>query len=217
MHIRQSSDNLDLPPETAPASSASAPGRAPADPDDEALMAQIARRDPAALRALHDRYSGFVYTVCHRVLRDREAAADVLLEVFWELWQRCDRYDPLRGSASTYVATLARSRALDRLRADRARTRRTDAVAAVVATDVESARAGDGSPPVEHALLAERRAQIERAVAALSADQRAAIELVYFEGLSHTEVAQRMARPLGTVKTWIRLGLIRLRDTLRNE
>src|SRR5206468_3900261 len=91
-------------------------GLGPKTPDDYALMEGIARRDTAALEALYDRHGGLVFTLCRQILRDRDAAEDVLFEVFFELWEKCERYDPSRASAVTYLATVARSRALDRLR-----------------------------------------------------------------------------------------------------
>jgi RNA polymerase sigma-70 factor (ECF subfamily) len=179
----------------------------PTGASDEALMAAIARGDQSALAALYDRFSPMIFALCRRALRDAAAAEDLLEEIFVELWRRADRYDASRGGVATYLATLTRSRAIDRLRS-RSRAQAgaipegADPVAP--ATDPAAGIAGD-----------ERQRRVAAALAALSPDQRQAIELAYYEGLSHTEIAQRLAKPLGTVKTWVRQGLIRLRDDLR--
>ena len=177
--------------------------------DDAALMAAVARGDHAALATLYDRFSPMVFALCRRALRDVAAAEDLLEEIFIELWRRADRYDATRGGIATYLATLARSRAIDRLRAQRRAPVASlpDGVEPVAgASDPAAAISGD-----------ERRTRMAAALAALSADQRSAIELAYYQGLSHTEIAQRLDKPLGTIKTWVRQGLIRLRDELRTD
>lgn len=182
------------------------------DDDDAAVMERIARRDPSALAALYDRHAGLVYSLCQKILRDPPAAEEVLLDVFYELWEKSARFDRARGSVVTYLVTLARSRALDRLRSRASarahvhgNTESTPPPAADVAHD-----------PLRQALGAERRRQVAAALDQLDEGPRSAIELAYFQGLSHTDIAARMDRPLGTVKTWIRQGLIRLRHSLRS-
>ncbi len=173
---------------------------------DAAIMAAIAAGDRAALESLYDRYSPMVYALCRRILRDPAAADDLLSDIFLELWRRGDRFDPLRGSVPTYLATLTRSRGIDRLRAQ-ART-------AAAPLNEETA---DGSviDPSAELTADERGLEVRKALAGLSIEQRQAVELAYYEGLSHSQIADRLSKPLGTIKTHIRQGLIHLRDSLR--
>jgi RNA polymerase sigma-70 factor (ECF subfamily) len=189
----------------------------PPDPSaDASLMRAIADGDQAALAALYDRYASRLMGLLVRMLRDKTDAEETLAELFWEVWDRADRYDEGRGCVATYLMTLARSRAIDRRRrrtarpdTDPARTRPVDAA------DAQAADAGLLSP-LQGVLFDEQARVVRGALDRLGAPQREAIELAFFDGLSHTEVAERLSRPLGTVKTWIRQGLSRLRDTLRS-
>jgi len=176
---------------------------------DTVLMERISGGDPQALAHLYERHGGAVLALCLRILRDRAEAEDVLEEVFWELWQRRGRYDRERSSPFSYLMTLSRSRALDRLRFRRRRE-------GVWHGLPEGELPAGGSPgPYEDALLAEQRAAIERALQELPEPSRRAVELNFFEGLSHREIADRLGDPLGTVKTRIRQGLLALRKVLR--
>ncbi|MEO6434410.1 MAG: sigma-70 family RNA polymerase sigma factor [Tepidisphaeraceae bacterium] len=177
---------------------------------DDTLMASVARREPAALRALFDRHAPLVHSLCQRILHDAPAAEEVTLDVFYELWQKCDRFDPARGRVLTYLATLARSRALDRLRS-KISQHRADGRLPVESLADPALSAG----PCDELLAAERREQVVAAIEQLEPGQRRAIELAYFEGLTQSEIAARLDKPLGTVKSWTRQGLIRLRDVLR--
>lgn len=178
--------------------------------EDAALMAAVAAGDRAALGRLYDRYARLVYALCVRVLRDAADAEDVLIDVFAELWERRDRYDLTRGSPLTYLTTLARSRAIDRLRS-RGGTR-------PVSTESSTARElGTTDDAATPAMLAEQRTRVRAALSGLEAEQRACVELNFYDGLSHTQIAERLGKPLGTVKTYIRQGLIRLREALRTE
>lgn len=179
------------------------------DRDDALLMARIGRGDADAFEALYRRHGGAVLALCLRILRDRAEAEDVLEEVFWELWQRRDRYDPERAAPFSYLMTVSRSRALDRLRFRRRREGAWQGLG-----DAELPAAAESSP-YDGALLAEQRAAIERALSELPEASRRAVELNFFEGLSHREIADRLGDPLGTVKTRIRQGLLALRKVLR--
>jgi RNA polymerase sigma-70 factor, ECF subfamily len=174
--------------------------------DDAAVMAAIAQGDRSALETLYDRYAPMVYALCRRMLRDPSASEDLLSDVFIEAWRRGDRFDAARGSVPTYLATVTRSRGIDRLRA-RARS-------ATAALDEERA-AGAADDPGTGLMSDERSRQVRRALASLTAEQREAVEMAFYDGLSHAEVAERLHKPLGTVKTHIRQGLIHLRDLLR--
>jgi len=176
--------------------------------DDDALIARIAGGDAPALSLLYDRHSPLIYSILLRVLRNRAEADDLLIDVFQEFWQRANRFDASRSSVTSYLAMLARSRAVDRLRSNRARP----TVPLDPAFDTTESNASD---PSQRAQSDEQAGQLRRAVTQLSDEQRQAIECAFFDGLSHTEIAERLGKPLGTVKTHIRQGIIRLRDVLR--
>lgn len=177
--------------------------------DDHALMAALARRDESALALLYDRHSGTLLALLNRILRDHAEAEDVLLEVFQEAWTHAARFDPQRANPRTYLVMMARSRALSRLRARRARQPDSPQV---MAEPIDL----NGASPPDSATAAETGAVVVRALSELRPGQREAIECSFFEGLSHGQIADRLDRPLGTVKSDIRQGLIHLRDSLRN-
>ena len=180
-------------------------------PTDEKLMSGIAGRDGECLSALYDRYAPRLLGLLVRMLGNRGDAEETLLDVFWEVWERSDRFDGVRGGAATYLFTLTRSRAIDRRRrlARRAFPR--------AATEVDDApkMADQDFSPLQSLLFDEQAQTVRRAMQELESAQRQAIELSFFDGLSHTQIADQLRMPLGTVKTWIRQGLLRLRDALR--
>jgi RNA polymerase sigma-70 factor (ECF subfamily) len=178
--------------------------------DDLALMEGIAARDPGALQRLYDRHAPLVLAVCLRILRDRAESEDVLVDVFWELWDRFDRYDAKRGNPLTYLTTLARSRAIDRRRS-KGKVQPVD----LDATAPAAAPIADG--PEKGVVADENRVLVKRALLSLDPTQRQVIECAFYDGLTHTEIAEKLHKPLGTVKTWIRQGLIRLRESLRTN
>ena len=179
-------------------------------PDDLTLMSAIAAGDRAALACLYDRHAPLVLAVCRRVLNDADEADDVLVDVFFEVWARADRFDGARGNPLTYLVTLARSRSIDRRRSLGARPPLRSDRAGELAT-----RAAEGDGPLQRTSFVEQADRVRRAMASLDPEQRAAIESAFYDGLSHTEVAAKLGKPLGTVKTAIRQGLIRLREILR--
>jgi RNA polymerase sigma-70 factor (ECF subfamily) len=179
--------------------------------DDYVLMEGIARRDTSALSRLYDRHNRVVYTLCLRILRDPGMAEDAMIDVFQEIWQRADRYNAARGSPVSYLLTLTRSRALDRARMKGARPSmplHDNADAHAAAADVPD--------PLQSAIDDERRSLVKRALGELEPKYREVMECSFFEGLSHTEIALKLQKPVGTVKTFLRRGLIRLRELLRN-
>lgn len=180
--------------------------------DDSELLAAVRLNDRRAFRALYDRFGPEVLALCERILHHRADAEDAVADVFWEVWQRRDRYDPARGGARPYLMTLARSRAIDRLRSQAARPEaRTDGSRRI--PEQEELTAITASPE-ESATQGELKIRIAQAFAGLDDRQREAMELAYYEGLSHQQIADRLASPLGTVKTHIRKGLIKLRYAL---
>lgn len=178
--------------------------------DDYVLMEGIARRDAAALSRLYDRHSGVVYALCLRILRDPGMAEDTMVDVFQEVWQRADRYNAGRGTPTAYLLTLTRSRALDRARMRGSR-------AALPLHENEEGRADAGAvDPLQAALEDERRSLIRQALERLDPKYREVMECSFYEGLSHTEIALKLGKPAGTVKTYLRRGLIQLRDLIRS-
>lgn len=175
--------------------------------DDFQLMDAIAARDAAALSALYDRHASEVMGVSLRILRDRAEADEVTGDVFIEIWNRAERFDPTRGHPVAYLLNLARSRAIDRLRSRVRRER-------IFAVQDDELEPRSGADPFQDSSIAQIRGHLEHALADLQPGQREALELAYFDGMSHTEVAAQLGEPLGTVKTRIRQGLLRLRDRL---
>ena len=181
------------------------------DPSDAELLAAVRLGDRDAFHALYHRFSAEVYTLCERILHSRHEAEDATAEVFCEVWLRRERYDATRGAARPYLMTLGRSRAIDRLRSRIARPDMTNKSR----LDGAELPAATGLTPADAAAGAEMRTCVAAALANLNARQREAMELAYYEGLSHREIADRLAAPLGTVKTHIRQGLAKLRTALR--
>ena len=180
-------------------------------PEDTALMAGLVERDAAALAALYDRYAPLVMSVCLRVLRDHQEAEQLTLDVFTELWEKAERFNPERGRPRTYLLTLTRSRSIDRLR--RRKSARQTRGQGGEGFAVLDAHADASAPaPDERMAAEEQRAQIREGLAALSDAERLAVEMSFFDDLSHREISERLGLPLGTVKTRIRRGLLKLRD-----
>jgi RNA polymerase sigma-70 factor (ECF subfamily) len=183
--------------------------------DDFDLMRSIAAGDATALRDLYDRYAPLVFALCLRVLHDRGEAEDVLQEVFVEIWQRAERYNPGRGALRNYILLLARSRSLDRYRSRKSRRETAAESGAVAAVEYQAdPRAGS---PVGGVVAGETCEAVKAALKQLDARERLAVELAFYGGLSHTEIADELQAPLGTIKTRIRQGLGRLRDALRTH
>lgn len=171
------------------------------------LIQRVASGERDALTDLYDQTSHLVYSLALRILKDEAAAEDIVIEVYTHAWRAAESYAPERGSASAWLLTLTRSRAIDALRARR-RTQAREPLEA--ASDVPS----DAPGPEDLNVAAERQRFVVRALQMLGSEQREAIELAYFSGLSHFEIAARLGQPLGTVKTRIRLGMLKLRESL---
>jgi RNA polymerase sigma-70 factor, ECF subfamily len=167
--------------------------------DDAESLMRIGRRDENAMEEIFRRYSGPVYSVALRVLHDTGQAEDVLQEVFLQLWRNPTAFDQDRGSLGAWLMVIARNRAIDLLR----RRKPSDSV-----DDVVLASSINVADEAERNVIMEK---VHRALAELPSEQRKSLELAYFEGLSHTEIASRTGDPLGTVKTRIRQALITLR------
>lgn len=196
-----------------PSAYTSAPMLAAVNQTAEALVSKIAAGDQNAFEQLYDRHSAVVYALLVRMLRDPEDAKETLQETFIQVWKRAGSYDPARGSEIAWLVQIGRSRALDRIRARKVRDEKeTDAGREI------SIR----NPDVEHTKTDERayegelRTHVRRALDELPEAQRTALELAYFEGLTQSEIAERLAEPLGTVKTRMQLGMRKLKGSLRN-
>lgn len=169
------------------------------------LLARIAGGDASALRAVYDLHAGKVYALALRILRQPAEAEDIVQETFLALWRQASEFDRERGELSAWVMSMARSRCIDRLRRARVRTRYA-----------ESAKAedDDATTPEDGAADSERGALVRRLLASLPEQQRVALQLAYFAGLTQEQIAARMDTPLGTVKTRLRLALEKLAKEL---
>ena len=177
------------------------------------LVRRMQARDERALSAFYDRWFPVVNSLLARILKSADDVEDVVEETFWQVWRQADRFTPDRGSVQTWLLTIARSRALDRLRATK--RLREESIEAREAEDAGAATLvvsdSDPSLDVEHA---EQRRLVVAALAELPNEQREALELGYFGGLSQSEIAERTGQPLGTVKTRMRLAMLKLREKL---
>jgi len=181
---------------------------------DQEMIARIGRRDQSAFSALYDRLSGPLYSLAMKMLGDPAEAQDALQDVFLQIWSRAGTYDPEKSSVFSWAVLLTRSRVIDRLRA---RGRRLRIVVGSTA-DEEHGGTTDASTVESAADTAEKSdeaARVRYVLTNLPSEQREAIEMAFFEHLTHHEIAARLGQPLGTVKARIRRGLFKLRQRLR--
>ena len=178
---------------------------------DEELVSLLSHQDVQAFEALYDRHGNLVYSVSLRILADVQAAEDVVQEVFLRVWRKPDQYDAARGRFLTWLLSVARNRAIDE---HRSRGRRQRFEAGSLPADDEGPHSSEADDPALAAVLADQRSAIRRALGGLPAEQRSAIELAYYRGLTQQEIARALGEPLGTVKTRIRLGMQKMRVAL---
>ena len=176
---------------------------------DVALLRAIARGDEASLARLYDQYRVILFGLLVRILNSREEAEDVLQEVFLQVWRRAGDYDEQRGKPFTWLVTLTRSRAIDRLRVLSARQR--------LATSAAQDQPAEASDALKETVRSEQKDIVRQALAELPEEQRRTLLLAYFEGLTQTEIAAKLNAPLGTVKTRMRSAMTKLRETLRTQ
>ncbi|MDQ3653185.1 MAG: sigma-70 family RNA polymerase sigma factor [Acidobacteriota bacterium] len=177
---------------------------------DAELIRAIARGDERAFARLYDLHSPILLGLLIRILKDRAEAEDTLQEVFLQIWQRASDFDEARGRPFTWIVTITRSRAIDRLRSQKSRDR--VALETALSEMVVSPR----RDAADDAIQSEHNEAIHRALAELPEEQRRALLLAYFEGLSQSEIAARLDEPLGTIKTRARSGLSKLRQLLQH-
>lgn len=166
---------------------------------DAMLVSAIRSGDEQAMGQLYERYSPIVYSVALRVLGDSGLAEDVLQEVFMQLWRSPDAFDATRGSLPGWLAVITRNRAIDLLRKRRPET---DIADVIVSVEPDLVAGAESSRALE---------KIRGALAGMPTPQRSALEMAFFEGLTHSEIAEKIGEPLGTIKTRIRAGLLTLR------
>jgi len=171
-------------------------------PSDVSLIAAIRSADQSAMAALYDRYSSIVYAVALRVLQDTGAAEDVLQDIFMQLWRNPGSFDASRGNMAAWLAVITRHRAIDALRRRRPEN---DIADVVVSVETDFAGAADRTRAMD---------RVRGALQTMPVPQRSALEMAYFEGLTHNEIAEKTGEPLGTIKTRIRTGLLSLRKVL---
>jgi RNA polymerase sigma-70 factor (ECF subfamily) len=176
--------------------------------EDRQLVARMASKDAAALDAFYKRYNRIAFSLILRIVGNREDSEDVLTDVFWQVWQQAPRYDASRGKPIAWLLTIARTRAIDSIRSSNRQQSRTDELDAnTMPADVPS----EGDPFV----LADTRNAVKEALQELTEQQRIPLEMAYFQGMSHTEIATSLGQPLGTVKDRIRNGMMHLRKRLK--
>jgi RNA polymerase sigma-70 factor (ECF subfamily) len=176
---------------------------------DATLVHRLLQKDVSAFEQLYDRHSRAIYSLVLRILQQAGTAEEVVQDVFLQLWRNAAQYDVSRGPFVSWLFTLARNRALDALRLKSERQRRRE-------DQTEELPPIISVPQYEQQFDEMRRAEkVRTLMASLTPQQKKAIELAYFEGLSHSEIAAALKEPLGTVKSWIRNGLLRLKEELQ--
>jgi RNA polymerase sigma-70 factor (ECF subfamily) len=171
--------------------------------NDWSLLERIQQKDEAALSALYDRYSGLVYSEAKRILRDTGAAEEILQDLFYQVWRTAERFDAARGSLAGWLVVAARNRAISKLRKKSGKAEELEENAVFLGPSLESST-------TQNLMLDKVRAVL----GSLPDGQREAMEFAYFEGMSHSEIAERTGQPLGTIKTRIRSGMEALKKVL---
>ncbi|MBO0857466.1 MAG: sigma-70 family RNA polymerase sigma factor [Chloracidobacterium sp.] len=171
------------------------------------LVERVATGDQSALAELYDATNRLIYSLVLRVLGDMSSAEEVLIDVYTQVWRQAASYDANRGAPMAWMATIARSRAIDRLRSGWQQRRKEP-------IDILGDAPANVASPEESATASERQRFVREALNLLTPEQRQVIELAYYSGLSHSEIAEKLSQPLGTVKTRTRLGMMKLREAL---
>jgi len=173
---------------------------------DQELIELVTRGDKSAFKEIYSRFSQVTYNLALRMLRDKEDTEEVVQEIFLQIWNKAHSYNPERGAVSTWILNIARSRAIDKLRSVGYRNKNIEIDEEKVNSNEDLARNIEDKD--------ESKNVIKQALKSLPEKQRTAIELVYFEGLTHVEAAEKLNEPVGTIKTRIRLGVMKLKDKI---
>lgn len=180
---------------------------------DHLLFEQIRQKDPAALSELYDRYSRLVFGVALKILNDEQAAEEITQDVFLQIWNKAETYDPSFGNAASWIARIARNRSIDQYRYSHIR-----AEGHSTSWDDCCEETPGEAPSIEHhAITSDQRRFLLRAIRELPAEQQKALALAFFQGMTHLEIAAFLGEPLGTIKTRIRLAMQKLRSFLASE
>lgn len=174
------------------------------------LLQRVGAGDRTAFAELYDRFSQVLFAAAYRILNEREAAEDVLQDVFLQIWEKAPLYDSSRGKPLTWAITLTRNKAIDRLRANQRRHRLRDEMEKEAGTDERL----DDHDSLQAVDLIEKGGLVRTALQNLPKEQRQAIELAFFSGLTQAEIAEQLGEPLGTIKARIRRGMMKLREVI---
>lgn len=186
-----------------------------ANPDDEKeLMKRIKARDPKALEQLYDIYSTLLYGLVIPIVKKREEAEDVLQEVFITIWEKASTFDEDRGNVYSWIVTLTRNKAIDRIRSKGYKSQQK---ASVSTSEPDFTLEGDRYDPLETTIHSDRAELVKMALDQIPEKQREVIKIAYYQGMTQSEIADHLNLPLGTVKTRTRQGLIKLKDILEGH
>ena len=178
-----------------------------------ALLQRVGRRDVAAFQEFYRKFSGLLFSTIHRVLNDHQDAEDIMQEVLVQIWQKANLYEPRKGKPLTWISTMARNRAIDRIRSKQRRSRLNDGFE----QESKVAQPEFVDDTSDLVITGEQDQVVQKAVLDLTPDQREAIQLAYFGGLTQSEIADRLHEPLGTVKARIRRGVQRLEQAVKRR
>jgi RNA polymerase sigma-70 factor (ECF subfamily) len=180
---------------------------------DIAMLQRVGRRDVAAFQDLYRKFSGLLYSTIHRVLNDHQDTEDIMQEVLIQIWQKAHLYEPAKGKPLTWISTMARNRAIDRIRSKQRRARLNDDFE----QETKPLQPEFDDDTSDIVISGESDRALQKAVMDLSPEQREAIQLAYFNGLTQSEIAEKLHEPLGTVKARIRRGVQRLEQSVRRK
>ncbi len=181
------------------------------DSDDLSLIHQIKARNQAAISLLYDRYARIIYAIAAKILGSKEESEEVVIDVFTQVWRSAASYNPDRARVDSWLFMITRSRALDRLRAKKRNTKVNSACIDALVLPIQA------HSPEEYILINEKNDHLKTALSQLPAAQREVLELAYFQGLTHSQIAATIGKSPGTIKTRIRLGLSKLKSILEPE
>ena len=177
------------------------------------MLQRVGRRDIAAFQELYRKFRGLLYSTIHRVLNDHQDTEDIMQEVLMQIWQKAHLYEPTKGKPLTWISTMARNRAIDRIRSKQRRSRLSDEFE----QEVKPLQPEFDEDTSDLVISGENDRTLQKAVMDLSPEQREAIQLAYFNGLTQSQIAERLQEPLGTVKARIRRGVQRLEQSVRHK